>query len=268
MKKRIIQISAGIVMILTIAFIITFNENYKESITTSSTALSNTRIGWGVKRVPNNEQPDLGATNVKLMEQYNGIAMGNKDKKYVYLTFDGGYEAGYTEKILDALKENDVKATFFITGHYLNTAGDIVQRMVNEGHVVGNHTVNHHSMPDLSEEEIKEEVVKLQTAVYEKTGYEMRYIRPPKGEYSERTLAITNNLGYTTVMWSLAYDDWDEAKQGRTEYGKEKILANIHPGAVILLHSTSKDNSEILSEVIKKVKEMGYEFKSIDQFER
>ena len=140
MKKRIITIGAGIAVIITIAFVITFNDNYKQTVTTSSVALSNTRIGWGVKRVPNNEQPDLGATNVKLMEQYNGIAMGNKDKKYVYLTFDGGYEAGYTDKILDALKENDVKATFFITGHYLNTAGDIVQRMVNEGHVVGNHT--------------------------------------------------------------------------------------------------------------------------------
>ena len=217
MKKRIITISAGIVVIITVAFVITFNDNYKQTITTSGEALSNTKIGWGVKRVPNNEQPDLGATNVKLMEQYNGIAMGNKEKKYVYLTFDGGYEAGYTEKILDALKENDVKATFFITGHYLNTAGDIVQRMVNEGHIVGNHTVNHHSMPDLSEEEIK---------------------------------------------------DWDEAKQGRTEYGKEKIIANIHPGAVILLHSTSKDNSEILGDVIKEIKNMGYEFRSIEQFEK
>lgn len=140
MKKRIITIATGIVVIITAAFAITFNDNNKQTITTSGEALSNTRIGWGVKRVPNNEQPDLGATNVKLMEQYNGIAMGNKEKKYVYLTFDGGYEAGYTEKILDALKENDVKATFFITGHYLNTAGDIVQRMVNEGHIVGNHT--------------------------------------------------------------------------------------------------------------------------------
>ena len=268
MKKRILTIGAGIAVILTAAFVITFNDNYKQTVTTSGVALSNTKIGWGVKRVPNNEQPDLGATNLKLMEQYNGIAMGNKDKKYVYLTFDGGYEAGYTQKILDVLKENEVSATFFITGHYLNTAGDIVQRMVDENHVVGNHTSRHYSMPDLSEEEIKEEVVKLQTAVFEKTGYEMKYIRPPKGEYSERTLAITNNLGYTTVMWSLAYDDWDEAKQGRTEYGKEKILSNIHPGAVILLHSTSKDNSEILDEVIKKVKEMGYEFRSIDDFER
>ena len=136
MKKRIITISAGIVVIITVAFVITFNDNYKQTITTSGEALSNTKIGWGVKRVPNNEQPDLGATNVKLMEQYNGIAMGNKEKKYVYLTFDGGYEAGYTEKILDALKENEVKATFFITAHYLNTAGDLVERMIKEGHIV------------------------------------------------------------------------------------------------------------------------------------
>ena len=143
MRKRIITISAGIVVIITLAFVITFNDNYKQTITTSGVALSNTKIGWGVKRVPNNEQPDLGVTNVKLMQQYNGIAMGNKEKKYVYLTFDGGYEAGYTEKILNALKENDVKATFFITGHYLNTAGDIVPRMVNEGHIVGNHTLSY-----------------------------------------------------------------------------------------------------------------------------
>lgn len=268
MKKRIITVLTGIVTIITIAFIVTFNENYKESIATSSGALSNTKIGWGLKRSTNNQQPDLGATNIKLMEEYNGIAMGNKDKKYVYLTFDGGYEGGYTEKILDVLKENGVSATFFITGHYLNTAGDIVKRMIEEGHIVGNHTVNHHSMPDLSDEQIKEEVIRLQTAVFEKTGYEMKYIRPPKGEYSERTLALTNNLGYTTVMWSLAYDDWDDNKQGRTEYGKEKILSNIHPGCVILLHSTARDNSEILDEVIKRIKDMGYEFKSIENFER
>ena len=123
-------------------------------------------------------------------------------------------------------------------------------------------------MPSLTDEEIKEEVINLQTAIYEKTGYEMKYIRPPKGEYSERTLYLTNNLGYTTVMWSLAYDDWDEQKQGRTEYGKQKILENIHPGAVILLHATSKDNCEILDEVIKEIKRIGYEFKSIDDFER
>lgn len=122
-------------------------------------------------------------------------------------------------------------------------------------------------MPDIDNETIKKEVMTLHTALYEKFGYEMKYIRPPKGEYSERTLAYTNSLGYKTVMWSLAYDDWDENKQGREKYGKEKIINNIHNGAVILLHSTSKDNSNILDECIKEIKNMGYEFKSIEDFE-
>lgn len=122
-------------------------------------------------------------------------------------------------------------------------------------------------MPDIDDNKIREEVMNLHTAVVEKTGYEMKYIRPPKGEYSERTLSICKNLGYTTVMWSLAYDDWDENKQGREEYGKQKILDNIHPGAVILLHATSKDNSNILDYCIKEIKNMGYEFKSIEEFE-
>lgn len=132
----------------------------------------------------------------------------------------------------------------------------------------GNHTVNHKSMPDISDSQIKEEVMKLHTVVYEKFGYEMIYIRPPKGEYSERTLSLTNNIGYTTVMWSFAYDDWDEKKQGREQYGKDKIISNIHPGCVMLLHATSKDNSEILGDVIKEIKNMGYEFRSINEFER
>ena len=123
-------------------------------------------------------------------------------------------------------------------------------------------------MPEISDEEIQKEVMELHTAVYEKFGYEMTYIRPPKGEFSERTLAKTNSLGYKTVMWSLAYDDWDEKKQGREEYGKKKIIENVHPGAIILLHATSKDNANILSDCIKTIKEMGYEFKNIDEFER
>ena len=110
--------------------------------------------------------------------------------------------------------------------------------------------------------------MKLHTTIFEKFNYEMKYIRPPKGEYSEKTLSITNNLGYRTVMWSFAYDDWDENKQGKTEYAKNKIISNIHPGCVMLLHSTSKDNSEILGEIIKEIKKMGYEFKSLDDFEK
>lgn len=133
--------------------------------------------------------------------------------------------------------------------------------------ITGNHTVNHKSMPDIDNDTIKKEVMDLHIAVYEKFGYEMKYIRPPKGEYSERTIDYTNSLGYKTVMWSFAYDDWYENKQGREEYGKKKILDNVHNGEVILLHSTSKDNSNILDYCIKEIKNMGYEFKSLDEFE-
>ena len=122
-------------------------------------------------------------------------------------------------------------------------------------------------MPDIDNNTINKEVMDLHTAVYDKFGYEMKYIRPPKGEFSERTLDYTNSLGYKTVMWSLAYDDWDESKQGRENYCKSKVLDNVHNGAVILLHSNSKDNSNILNDVIKGVREMGYEFDTLDNFE-
>ena len=194
--------------------------------------------------------------------------MVNNEKKYVYLTFDEGYEAGYTSRILQVLKENQVSATFFITAHYVNTSEELVKEMIENGHIIGNHTVNHKSMPDLTDEAVKTEVMDLHTKVYQKFGYEMKYIRPPKGEFSERTINITNELGYTTVMWSFAYDDWDENKQGREEYAKKKILDNVHPGAVILLHGNSKDNTNILDECIKEIKNMGYEFRSLDKFVR
>ena len=244
------------------------NETTNNVITTNASVLSNQKIGWGLKRAQNHEQPDLGAKNKQLIDKYDGIAMGNNEKKYVYLTFDEGYEEGYTANILDTLKENNIKAAFFITAHYLNTEPELVQRMIDEGHIVGNHTVNHKSMPDLSEEEIKKEVMDLHTAIYNKFGYEMKYIRPPKGEFSERTLDITNNLGYKTAMWSLAYDDWDENNQGREEYAKSKILDNVHNGAVILLHGNSKDNTNILGNCISEIRNIGYEFKCLDEFER
>ena len=130
----------------------------------------------------------------------------------------------------------------------------------------GNHSVNHKSMPRLADEEVNQEISKLHTSMFEKTGYEMKYFRPPKGEYSERVLLLTKKLGYTTVMWSFAYDDWDKENQGRQEYGKKKILDNMHPGAIILLHATSSDNSDILDDVIKEIKKMGYTFKNLDEF--
>lgn len=252
--------------VIIIALVICLSSSNNVLVSANATALSNKSIGWGIKRVKDNKQPELGTENKNLIDKYNGIAMGNSTDKYVYLTFDMGYEAGYTEKILEVLKTNNIKACFFITAHYLNSQTQLVQKMVNEGHIIGNHTVNHKSLPTISDESVKEEITKLHTSVYEKTGFEMKYARPPKGEYSERVLSLTNSLGYTTVMWSMAYDDWEESKQGREEYAKSKIIENIHPGAVILLHATSKDNANVLDYCIKEIKSMGYEFKSLDEF--
>jgi len=233
----------------------------------ANNSLSNELLAWGFRRGENHSQVTLDYKSKKVLDQYNGIAMGNSEKKYIYLTFDAGYEAGYTEKILEVLKDNNVPAAFFLAGHYLNSASDLVKKMIENGNIVANHTVNHKNLVSLDDDEIKKEVMDLHKALYEKFGYEMKYFRPPKGEFSERVINVTNSLGYVSVFWSNAYDDWDKNKQGREEYGKKKILENLHNGAIILLHSTSKDNADILEDVIKEAKNMGYEFRSLDDFE-
>lgn len=265
MKRKYIYIILA--CFIAIAILVSINKEDSKILQTSSgEVLSNKKIGWGIKRNENHQQPDLGKSNLQLINENGDIAIGNPEDKYVYLTFDNGYEAGYTAQILDTLKENNVKAAFFITAHYLNTAPELVERMINEGHIVGNHTVNHPSMPDLDDNELKEEITKLHMAVYEKFNYEMKYFRPPRGEFSERTLALTKSLGYKTVMWSFAYDDWDENKQGREDYAKKKIMENLHNGEVILLHANSKDNCNILDYIIKEIQKQGYEFKTLDEF--
>lgn len=267
MKSNIKVFKYGILaLVLMLVSILLANANKDTIQTSSSTQLSTKKIEWGIKRGENGEQPDLGSKNKSLIEKYNGMAMGNNNDKYIYVTFDLGYEAGYTENILNTLKENNVNATFFITAHYANSASDLVQRMINDGHIIGNHTVNHKSMPALSEEELTKELMNLHTAIYEKFGYEMKYMRPPKGEYSERALSYTTKLGYVPVMWSFAYADWDEAAQPSKESAINKIIQNVHNGEIMLLHATSKTNMEILDTVIKQIKEMGYEFKSLDEF--
>ena len=262
-KEKMKYILIGILVLLIFSItVVNSNKQIQERIETSST-LSNKKIGWGIKRNDNHEQPDMGAENRKVLEENGGMCIGDSDKKYIYLTFDEGYEAGYTEKILDVLKQNDVKATFFITAHYLNTQEDLVKRMLEEGHEVGNHTVNHKSMPTLTDEQVKREIMELHQAIYEKFAYEMKLIRPPMGEFSERTLSITNSLGYKTVMWSFAYADWDEKNQPSEEEGQKKILENVHNGEITLLHANSKTNTNILDSVIKEIKNMGYEFKNL-----
>ena len=194
MKKYYYILELIVTLVFTIS-VISLNSN-DDVVQTSGTiaTLSTKKIEWGIKRNNNHEQPDLGTVNKKIIDEAKGIAMGNKESKKVYLTFDEGYEAGYTEKILEVLKQNDVKACFFITAHYVNTSSDLVQKMIDDGHTIGNHTVNHKSMPSLTIEQIKDEVMKLHTGVYEKFGYEMKYIRPPKGEYSEQSVAYCNSL--------------------------------------------------------------------------
>lgn len=263
MKKMII-----LTTILTIFAVCTAVVNNEKAVITSTRTISNKTIGWGIKRNNNHEQPDVGSQNKKILEENNGICLGNNDKKNIYLTFDEGYEAGYTPKILEILKNNNVKATFFITAHYVNTQEELVRQMISEGHIIGNHTVNHKSMPTLTDEQIKTEVMDLHQAMLEKFNYEMKYIRPPKGEYSERTIIETNKLGYKTVMWSFAYEDWNENQQPDEGKSKEKVLKNLHNGEIILLHGNSKTNTNILDSIIKETKNMGYEFKSLDEFEK
>ena len=244
------------------------NKTLGDAVLVSAETLSTKTIEFGIKRGENHEQPDVGATNKRLIEKYNGMVIGNKDKKDIYLTFDVGYEGGYTEKILDTLKQNDVKACFFVTGQFYKTNPELIKKMIDEGHIVGNHTVKHKSLPKCDDETIKDEVMTLHQEIYNDFNYEMKYMRPPKGEYSEKSLAVIQRLGYVPVFWSFAWDDWDDSKQGREEYGKKKILDNVHNGEIMLLHATSKDDANILDEVIKKIKEDGYTFKSLDEFEK
>lgn len=265
MNKKLILIGMLVIAIFSLSVI---NMNEEKTINVNAQQLSNKKIGWGIKRNDNHEQPDVGSTNRKVLEENNGICLGNKDKKYIYLTFDEGYEAGYTPQILEVLKSNNVKAAFFLTAHYINTQEDLVKQIIEGGHTIGNHTVNHKSMPDLTDEKIRTEVMDLHQTIHQKFGYEMKYIRPPMGEFSERTLQITNSFGYQNVMWSFAYQDWDEKNQPDETKSKERILKNLHPGEIMLLHGNSKTNTNILDSIIKEAKNMGYEFRSLEEFEK
>lgn len=264
-KKKKNTVILATLIIASIFAVGSIDEKNQDAVTTSG-EVSSEKIEWGIKRSDGNMQPDLGTYNKQVLDSYNGLAMGNEQDKYIYLTFDEGYEAGYTDEILEVLKEKEVQATFFLTAHYINSQEDLVREMIEQGHVIGNHTVNHKSMPGLSNQEIQDEIMNLHVVMAEKFEYEMTYFRPPMGEFSQRSLEKTNQLGYTTVMWSFAYEDWNEGNQPSREYAMEKILSNIHNGAIILLHGNSKTNMEILGDVIDEIEKAGYEFKSLDEF--
>ena len=232
---------------------------------TEQANLSNKTIGWGLKKNVN-APPDITEDTKELMSKYGAYYIDTVPKT-LYLTFDEGYENGYTGQILDVLKDNDVKAAFFITGPYLKKESELVKRMVDEGHIVGNHTVNHPSMPDVKDnEKLKNEITDLNDTFFDMFGQNMKYIRPPKGEYSERTLALSNDLGYKSVFWSFAYQDWDTKKQKGTDYAYKQIMNGVHDGCILLLHAVSKDNADVLDRVIKDLKSQGYVFRSLDEF--
>lgn len=234
----------------------------------SSSNLSNTTCAWGFRRMKDEIQPEFSSSYTKYLDEYEGIYVGNKDSRVIYLTFDEGYENGYTSTILDTLKEKDVEAVFFVTMPYVKQNPELVRRMIDEGHIVGNHTVNHPSMPSvLDDEKLKKEVSVLHDYVLDNFDYEMKYIRPPKGEYSERTVKLCKDIGYTHVLWSFAYDDWDVKKQDRLDYARKMIYNNLHNGCVMLLHAVSKDNDALLGEFIDTARDRGFEFCSLDDFE-
>lgn len=227
--------------------------------------LSNKGIGWGFKKNKNAE-PDIFEETKELFRKYNAFYIDESREKNLYLTFDEGYENGYTSQILDTLKTCNVPAAFFVTGPYIEKETELVKRMLEEGHIVGNHTVNHPNLPKLvSAKKMAEELCVLNERFMNTYGKQMKYMRPPEGEYSERLLAVADSLGYRTVFWSFAYRDWDPKKQQGADYAFSQVTPYLHDGAVILLHAVSKDNADALERIIEYAHEQGYEFKTLDE---
>lgn len=229
---------------------------------------SNKLLRWGILRKPNNQIPAADPGTPELIKKYGCLYLGDTAKKVVYLTFDEGYENGYTSKILDTLRNNNAKAVFFITGPYLKQHQDLVKRMVDEGNIVGNHTINHLSLPSMEDKKLQEDILGLDTKFHEMFGQHMKYLRPPMGEYSERTLALTQKLGYCNLFWSFAYDDWHRDKIRGADYTYNIVMNNLHNGAILLLHAVSKDNADALERIIKGIREKGYEIGTVDEIKQ
>ena len=221
---------------------------------------------WGLSFQEEGKTP-VGNATPEFLKQYNAYFCGNSEDKKIYLTFDCGYENGYTPAILDALEKHNVKAAFFVVGNYLETSPDLVKRMVEEGHIVGNHTYHHPDMSQISDPaSFQEEITSLEKKYQEITGLEMqKFYRPPQGKYSESNLKMAQELGYQTVFWSLAYVDWYVDQQPTQEEAYAKLLPRIHPGAVVLLHSTSKTNAGILDDLLTKWEQEGYTFGTLNE---
>lgn len=229
-------------------------------------AYGDTPYHFGFKKSKNGQPASIDQEGFKdIIEKHGAIFLGDTTKKELYLTFDNGYENGYTVNVLDILKEKQVPAIFFVTGHYVKDQPELLKRMVAEGHLIGNHSWGHPDMTRISDQRIKEELEKVKEAVAQVTPQkELPFVRPPRGIFSERMLAVSKQLGYTNVFWSVAYKDWDTKAQRGSNYAYHNVMAQLHPGAVILLHSVSKDNAEALAKIIDDARKEGYQFKGLD----
>lgn len=222
-------------------------------------SLSTEKIVWGPGNITEHKQPNDPALLQKRFAAMDGKWLLDDDKK-ICLTFDEGYENGYTPQILDTLKQKKVKAIFFVTYDFASQNPDLIKRMIDEGHIVGNHSYRHYSMDEVSDEVAKEEVTYLHNYIKEKFNYTMSYFRFPKGEFSERSLQIVKDLGYKSVFWSFAYADWDPDNQTEEAQAFTHICESTHPGAILLLHAVSKTNANILGKVIDDIQKQGYTF--------
>ena len=257
--KRLLAVALCCVILVT-AVIFAANLLGEDAVPTS-----NANTNWGLSFRQPGRAPE-GNASADFLKKYDAYYVGNDKDKAIYLTFDAGFENGYTPVILDTLKKHDVKAAFFLVGNYIETSPELVKRMCDEGHIVGNHTFHHPDMSKIADKEsFLKELRSLEELYEETTGKEMpRFYRPPQGKYSESNLKMAQELGYKTVFWSLAYVDWYTDNQPTHQEAFNKLLPRIHPGAVVLLHSTSKTNSEILDKLLTRWKSEGYTFKTLD----
>lgn len=260
--KKWIPVALFLVSMFFVGRAIGYAVNY----VTASNAKVLMTENWGLGFGQEGEQPS-GNTSSSELRKYDAYYVGENKEKIIYLTFDCGYENGNTEAILDALKKHNVKATFFVVGHYLESAPDLVKRMLADGHTVGNHTYHHPDMSSISSlEQFRKEMDDAAALFEEITGQKMSmYYRPPQGKYSTENLKMAKELGYSTFFWSLAYVDWNQDSQPTHEEAFKKLTGRIHPGAVVLLHNTSRTNGEILDELLTKWEEMGYTYGTLEE---
>lgn len=227
---------------------------------------STKKYAWYYLKNSKNHAVTFPSKYTAIMEKYGGIYIGDDKNKVIYLTFDEGYENGYTAKILDILKEKEVRACFFVTGSYVKKNPQLIRRMVNERHIVGNHSMNHYSMPDLTIAEMQNELKQVDQLFFNVTGEKIApFFRPPQGEFSPLSLWVTAQSGYYSVFWSFAYRDWEVDNQKGSQYAYETIINNHHKGAIMLLHAVSQDNAQALPKVIDQLKDNGYIFGSLTE---